>query len=75
MSIDFFAYPYGKMNETVKQIVKDAGYVAACSAVPGFNCNNQDLYTLRRIDIYGTDSMFQFALKLKIGTNKMSMGI
>ncbi len=75
MSIDFFAYPYGKMSETVKQIVKDAGYVAACSAVPGFNCNNQDLYTLRRIDIYGTDSIFQFALKLKIGKNKMSMGI
>jgi len=49
--------------------------VAACSAVPGFNCNNQDLYTLRRIDIYGTDSMLQFALKIKIGTNKMSMGI
>ncbi len=75
MSIDFFAYPYGKMNETVKQIVKDAGYEAACSTVPGFNCNEQDLYSLRRIDIYGTDSMFQFALKLKIGTNKMSMGI
>ncbi|MCP4270111.1 MAG: polysaccharide deacetylase family protein [Candidatus Brocadiaceae bacterium] len=74
LPINLFAYPYGKMNETVRQIVKGAGYEAACSTVSGFNCNDQDLYTLKRLDIYGTDSLFQFALKLKFGTNKIGMG-
>ncbi len=74
LPVNFFAYPYGKMNETVKKVVGDAGYKAACSTVSGFNCKDQDIYTLRRLDIYGTDSLFQFALKLKFGTNKISMG-
>ena len=72
--INFFAYPYGKMNEAVNEIVRGAGYKAACSTVSGFNCKGQDLFKLRRLDIYGTDSLFQFILKLKFGTNQMSMG-
>ena len=73
MTINFFAYPYGKMNETVKEIVRNTGYKAAFSTLSGFNGKNEDLYKLRRLDIYGTDSLLQFALKLKFGTNQMKM--
>lgn len=72
--IHFFAYPYGNLNDSVKKVVEESGYKSACSTVSGFNRKDVDPYALRRLDVYGTDSIFQFALKLKFGTNKMSMG-
>lgn len=47
----FFDYPSGDFTERVKEQVKEAGYAAAVSTIPG-NVNNFDtLYELRRIRI------------------------
>lgn len=69
VAIDHFAYPYGDMNESIIDMVREAGYKTACSTRSGFNSENVNLFQLRRIEIYGTDSLRQFARKLTFGTN------
>jgi len=67
--INHFASSYGDMNEYIVNMVKETGYRTACSTRSGFNSNGINLFELRRLDIYGTDSIWQFAIKLTYGTN------
>lgn len=67
--INHFAYPYGEMNDSVVNMTKEAGYRTACSARSGFNSEQVSLFELRRIEIYGTDTLLQFSIKLTYGTN------
>ncbi len=67
--VNHFAYPYGDLNESVIDMVKEAGYETACSTRAGFNSENIDLLLLRRLEICGTDALWQFAIKLTYGTN------
>jgi len=67
-----FAYPYGLFNETVRETIKRAGYRSACSTRSGFNRPGEDAYLLRRIDVFGTDKLWQFRQKLHYGTNEAS---
>lgn len=71
-AIRYFAYPYGLQNDAVRAAVVDAGYEAACSTVSGFNRSGQDPYLLRRIDVFGTDRLWQFRQKLRFGRNESS---
>lgn len=71
-AITYFAYPFGKFNKTVRDQVAHAGYAAACSTRAGFNRPGEDPYLLRRIDVFGTDRLWQFRQKLKFGTNETS---
>lgn len=68
--IAYFAYPYGLQNEAVRGSVVEAGYRAACSTVSGFNRSGQDPFQMRRIDVFGTDRMWQFRQKLRFGRNE-----
>ena len=67
--VRYFAYPYGLLDDAVRAAVVDAGYLAACSTASGFNVCGQDLFQMRRIDIYGTDRLWQFRQKLRFGRN------
>lgn len=67
--VPFFAYPYGLFNESAIAAVAEAGYKAACTTRSGFNRLNIDPYALRRIEVYGTDTMTDFKRKLKFGAN------
>ena len=71
--IHFFAYPYGHFDEKIEEMVIDAGYHGACSTRSGFNSEDTDCYALRRVEVYGTDNLFHFILKLKFGTNDASI--
>ncbi len=71
-AINYFAYPFGKFNSAVRDQVADVGYKAACSTRSGFNRPGEDPYLLRRIDVFGTDRLWQFRQKLKFGTNETS---
>lgn len=69
-SVDYFAYPFGKFSDPVRDLVAAAGYRAACSTRSGFNRPGEDPYLLRRIDVFGTDRIWQFRQKLKFGINE-----
>lgn len=71
-AVDHFAYPYGLFNEAVRDIVIQAGYRAACSTRSGFNRQGEDVFLLRRLDIAGTDRLWQFRQKVRFGTNDSS---
>ena len=67
-----FAYPYGIYDPIHFEIIAEAGYESACSTQSGFNRNNINLFELRRIEVYGSDSLWHFKQKLKFGTNDMT---
>ena len=67
--IAHFAYPFGLFTERTRALVEEAGYVLACSCRSGFNRSDVDPLVLRRIDVYGTDSLRKFAQKITFGTN------
>jgi peptidoglycan/xylan/chitin deacetylase (PgdA/CDA1 family) len=72
-SIDHFAYPYGDVSEPADREVQKAGYQTACTTMSGFNGTDQNLFALRRLDIYGTDTLSRFVRKLTYGTNDGSV--
>jgi peptidoglycan/xylan/chitin deacetylase (PgdA/CDA1 family) len=47
------AYPYGLVNEFVRQIVADLGFRAAFTCEPGVSRPGDDLLRLRRIEVPG----------------------
>jgi peptidoglycan/xylan/chitin deacetylase (PgdA/CDA1 family) len=70
--IALFAYPHGAAGERERKAVADAGFAAACSTQSGFNGKGIDLYALRRIDIYGSDTLTDFSRKLEFGANRVT---
>lgn len=71
--VEHFAYPYGLFDEEVVQVVKNAGYKTACSTRSGFNRLEIQPFLLRRIEVFGSDNLWQFKQKLKFGTNDMPL--
>lgn len=57
--VNFFAYPFGAYNDSVKQMVKDAGFVAARSSDGGYNMKTQDRFALRRQPMINTTTIDQ----------------
>jgi len=47
--IFFFAYPFGKSNQTIKKMLKNAGYMAAFSTS---NKRKEDSFDLKRITVW-----------------------
>lgn len=70
--VHYFAYPFGVFDQTTRDLVARAGYRAACSTRSGFNRVGEDMFLLRRIDVFGTDRLWQFRQKLTFGTNDAS---
>lgn len=48
--VQFFSYPYGKVNEKIKNIVENE-FEGACSTELGFVNEDSDIYSLPRIDM------------------------
>ena len=59
-----FAYPYGKHDESARVIAAAAGFHGACGVEPGRNTAATPLFALRRVEVYGTDSLLRFAATL-----------
>lgn len=70
--VRYFAYPYGAHGNREREAVIKAGYEAACSTRSGYTNVMSDLLSLRRIDVYGTDTIQQFRRKLEFGANRVS---
>jgi len=59
----YFCYPYGDMNEEIKKIVQECGYIAAVVTPPRSGIK-EDIFCLKRVGIYRHTTMLQFRLKL-----------
>ncbi len=66
---DCLAYPYGHFDARVAAAARAAGYRAGFSVRPGFNRPGVDPFSIRRIDVFGTDSPGALLRKLRLGTN------
>lgn len=71
-SVTAFAYPYGLFDDDARRLVEEAGYRVAVSTRSGFNRPGIDPYVLRRIEVFGGDSLSQFRNKLKFGATDVS---
>ena len=61
-----FCYPAGRFNETVIAAVKQAGYVAATTEIPGY-ADRSHPYELDRFEILGSSSVAGLAEDLSSG--------
>jgi glycosyltransferase involved in cell wall biosynthesis/peptidoglycan/xylan/chitin deacetylase (PgdA/CDA1 family) len=65
--VDFFAYPYGEHDPCVQAMVRQAGFAAGCTVDAGLNTLITPVFSLRRTEIQGTDSLPRFLLSLWMG--------
>lgn len=55
-----FSYPGGKYTNRTADLVKSAGYACACTTNPGLNSRDDNLYELKRVNIWdGTVTNFR----------------
>lgn len=71
-AVSYFAYPYGAYDNSIRQLASVAGYACACTTRAGFNSPGTDPFQLRRVDVYGTDSLQHFQRKVRFGANHFS---
>lgn len=69
ITVKHFAYPYGLLDNTVRAMTEKAGFITACSTRSGFNNIETDQLTLRRLEIYGDDSVRALKQKITFGVN------
>jgi len=62
--VNFFCYPSGDYDELVKLAVKESGYLGACTVEPGVNRPGDDPFALKRTEISGFDTLWDFEKKL-----------
>jgi GT2 family glycosyltransferase/peptidoglycan/xylan/chitin deacetylase (PgdA/CDA1 family) len=62
-----FSYPYGELRPGLPELLKAAGFAAGVSVDPGPNTPLVDLFALRRVEVWGQDSLLAFAYALATG--------
>lgn len=72
-AVHHFAYPFGQFDERARNAAQRAGYRTACSTRSGFNRTDADRFALRRIEVFGADSLAAFRRKLQFGVNDPSI--
>jgi peptidoglycan/xylan/chitin deacetylase (PgdA/CDA1 family) len=63
--IRHLAYPFGSVNRNVREAAERAGYVSACTTDKGLARAGDDPLMLRRVPIYGSDSLVDFVFRLR----------
>ncbi len=64
ININFFAYPYGDYNESVKKLVEKAGFEGAVITKTGIVKRDADFFALRRVAIRHNTDFFKFKRKI-----------
>lgn len=59
-----FSYPYGAVNDNIKEVVRKAGYDYACSVSTGSPAFGFDVFEIPRITVFNSTGYFQMAVKL-----------
>ena len=63
--VEHLAYPYGAFDAGVRQAAGQAGYLTACSTLPGVSGPDDDRLALHRVPVYGGESLLDFASRLR----------
>jgi len=71
--VNHFAYPFGQYDIDSREMVKASGYSTACSTRAGFNNAEVGRFDLRRLEVYGWDSLWRLRQKMKYGRNESSV--
>lgn len=71
-SVNYFAYPYGQYSQQAVEMVKKYGFKIACTTDSGFNNKTTNPLRLKRIEVYGADSVRNLTNKLRFGANQVS---
>lgn len=66
-----FAYPYGKYNDDIVRLTKNAGYKNATIVKRGVFKAGDDKFEIKRIGVLGTEGFFDFWLKFHKVRNKL----
>jgi peptidoglycan/xylan/chitin deacetylase (PgdA/CDA1 family) len=66
-----FAYPFGDYDVQAQLAVQQGGFGGGCGDFGGVDTMATPVYNLRRIEITGRDSMIDFCLKVRLGTNRV----
>lgn len=64
-----FAYPYGSHDDAVVSTVAEAGFRVACTTIAGPAFQDAHPLRLRRVAVYGSDTLAMFARKLGLARN------
>lgn len=64
MNVSIYAYRGGHYNESIIELVRQAGYSSAVCSEPGLNTKNANLYCLKRMSIRREDDLGDFSKKL-----------
>ena len=62
-----FAYPYGATSPNLAAMAGKAGFLGSCGIEEGLNTVGTPVHDLRRIEVFGTDSLFRFLAKAWLG--------
>ena len=71
-AVDSFAYPYGRFDQGIVEMVRQAGFRSACSTRCGRYRPEEDKFQIRRVSVFGSDSLSTFARKLVFADNNVS---
>ncbi len=64
MPVKFFSYPYGKYDERVVKLAREAGYIGAFTTNKGRIKKGDDPYKLKRIPVSGFNNLITFFYKI-----------
>jgi peptidoglycan/xylan/chitin deacetylase (PgdA/CDA1 family) len=73
--VRFFCYPRGDFNAGVRSIVREEGYVAACTTRPGTNYPGADPFVLKRTYVGRHDTATEFARKVSGAYDLLQAGL
>jgi peptidoglycan/xylan/chitin deacetylase (PgdA/CDA1 family) len=59
------AYPFGSENQQVRDVAAECGYDTACTVTIGISAAGDDVYALPRVPVLGTDSLLDFASRIR----------
>jgi peptidoglycan/xylan/chitin deacetylase (PgdA/CDA1 family) len=63
--VRYLAYPFGSESQQVRDIAAECGYDAACTVAIGISAAGNDVYALPRVPVLGTDSLLDFASRIR----------
>lgn len=68
--ISVFSYPFGEFNAQIQNLAEQAGFIGSCSVISGLNNSTTPLHAIRRVEIYGSDSLLDFMIAVQFGKRR-----